>query len=68
MQNRLEHTINNNNNTIENTQASESVIRDADMASEAVNQAKHSILIQVSQTMLAHANQQPQNVLELLQS
>ena len=68
MQNRLEHTVNNNNNIIENTQASESIIRDADMASEAVEQAQHSILVQVSQTMLAQANQQPNLVLSLLQS
>lgn len=68
MQNRLEHTVNNNNNVIENTQASESIIRDTDMASLAMEQAKHNILVQVSQTMFAHANQQTQTVLELLQS
>lgn len=67
MQNRLEHTVKNNNNVIENTQASESAIRDADIAYEAVKQAKNSILMQVSQTVLAQANQQPDMILKLLQ-
>lgn len=68
MQNRLEHTINNNNNIIENTQSSESIIRDADMAFEAVEQAKSSVLVQVSHTILAQANQQLQQVMNLLQA
>ncbi|MBD5458642.1 MAG: hypothetical protein HDR27_08745 [Lachnospiraceae bacterium] len=68
MQNRLEHTINNNNNVIENTQASESAIRDADIASEVMEHAKNSFLMQASQTILAQANQMPNLVLNLLQS
>lgn len=67
MQNRLEHTVDNNNNVIENTQASESVIRDADIAREAMAQAKYHILMQASQTILAQANQSSGMVLSLLQ-
>ena len=67
-QNRLEHTIHNNNNVTENTQASESVIRDTDIASESMEFAKSKFLMQSSQTVLAQANQQANLVLNLLQS
>ncbi|RSK28620.1 flagellin [Bacillus sp. HMF5848] len=66
VQNRLEHTINNVNNTSENLTAAESRIRDVDMAKEMMTQTKNSILSQASQAMLAQANQQPQGVLQLL--
>lgn len=66
-QNRLEHAIANNNNTSENTQAAESKLRDADMASEAVAQAKYSILQQTVQAMMAQANSMNEGVLRLLQ-
>lgn len=65
-QNRLEHTINNLNASSENLTASESRIRDVDMAKEMMEQTKNSILSQASQVMLSQANQQPQNVLQLL--
>ncbi|MGG4169103.1 flagellin [Rossellomorea vietnamensis] len=65
-QNRLDHTINNLNNASENLTASESRIRDVDMAKEMMNQTKNSILSQAAQAMLAQANQQPQGVLQLL--
>jgi flagellin len=65
-QNRLEHTINNLDTSAENLTASESRIRDVDMAKEMMNQTKQSILAQASQAMLAQANQQPQGVLQLL--
>jgi flagellin len=65
-QNRLEHTINNLNNASENLTASESRVRDVDMAKEMMNQTKNSILSQAAQAMLAQANQQPQGVLQLL--
>lgn len=65
-QNRLEHTVNRLDNTSENLTASESRIRDVDMAKEMMNQTKNSILSQASQAMLSQANQQPQNVLQLL--
>ncbi|NSL51786.1 flagellin Hag [Calidifontibacillus erzurumensis] len=65
-QNRLEHTINNLNTSAENLTAAESRIRDVDMAKEMMEQTKASILAQASQAMLAQANQQPQNVLQLL--
>ncbi|WP_226682071.1 flagellin N-terminal helical domain-containing protein [Sutcliffiella horikoshii] len=65
-QNRLEHTINNLSTASENLTASESRIRDVDMAKEMMNQTKNSILAQASQAMLAQANQQPQGVLQLL--
>lgn len=68
VQNRLEHTINNNRNITENTQASESAIRDADIALESMEYAKSKFLMQSSQTVLAQANQQPNLVLSLLQS
>ncbi|MDE6203246.1 MAG: hypothetical protein K2G19_07185, partial [Lachnospiraceae bacterium] len=66
MQNRLEHTIDNNNNIIENTQVSEAAIRDADMAYEVMEQAKNNFMSQASQTIVAQANQQAQNVIDLL--
>lgn len=68
VQNRLEHTINNNNNVTENTQASESAIRDTDIASESIEYAKSKFLMQSSQTVLAQANQQAKLVMNLLQS
>ncbi|MCL2020107.1 MAG: hypothetical protein FWG70_10190 [Oscillospiraceae bacterium] len=67
MQNRLEYTVNNLTTTSENLLASESQIRDTDMAAMKVEHIKHSILQQVAQTMLAQANHAPQNVLQLLQ-
>ena len=67
MQNRLEHTINNLGTTSENLSASESRIRDVDMAKEMMEFTKNNILSQASQAMLAQANQQPQSVLQLLQ-
>jgi len=66
-QNRFEHTINNLNVTIENLSASESRIRDTDMASEMVNFTRSQILSQAGTAMLAQANQEPQSVLKLLQ-
>ncbi|WP_209121466.1 flagellin [Alkalihalobacillus sp. BA299] len=65
-QNRLEHTIKNLDNASENIQASESRIRDVDMAKEMMNFTRSNILNQASQAMLAQANQQPQAVLQLL--
>ncbi|GGA43656.1 flagellin [Paenibacillus physcomitrellae] len=65
-QNRLEHTINNLGTSSENLTAAESRIRDVDMAKEMMNQTKSSILSQAAQAMLAQANQQPQQVLQLL--
>ncbi|MEM5005346.1 flagellin Hag [Priestia megaterium] len=65
-QNRLEHTINNLSTESENLTASESRIRDVDMAKEMMEQTKNSILSQASQAMLSQANQQPQSVLQLL--
>ena len=67
MQNRLEHTINNLGTTAENLTASESRIRDVDMAKEMMEFTKNSILQQAATAMLAQANQQPQGVLQLLQ-
>ncbi len=67
MQNRLEHTINNLGTTSENLTASESRIRDVDMAKEMTEYTKNNILNQAAQAMLAQANQQPQGVLQLLQ-
>lgn len=65
-QNRLEHTIANLDNASENLTASESRIRDVDMAKEMMEFTKNNILAQASQAMLAQANQQPQGVLQLL--
>ena len=67
IQNRLEHTINNLNNVVENTTAAESRIRDTDMADEMVRYSKNNILQQAGQSMLAQANQATQGVLSLLQ-
>ena len=66
VQNRLEHTIANLDNVVENTTAAESRIRDTDMASEMVNFSKNNILAQAGQSMLAQANQSNQGVLSLL--
>lgn len=66
VQNRLEHTIKNLDNAAENTQSSESRIRDTDMAKEMSKFTKNNILTQASQAMLAQANQLPQQVLQLL--
>ncbi|KEH88691.1 MULTISPECIES: flagellin N-terminal helical domain-containing protein [Clostridium] len=66
VQNRLEHTINSDNNASENLQAAESRIRDVDMAKEMMEFSKKNILQQAAQAMLAQANQQPQGVLQLL--
>lgn len=66
-QNRLEHTYNNNANTEENVTAAESRLRDTDMADEMVNYTRHSILEQAGQSLLAQANKNPENVLQLLQ-
>jgi flagellin len=66
MQNRLEHTIKNLDNTSENLQAAESRIRDVDMAKEMMEFTKQNILQQAATAMLAQANQAPQTVLQLL--
>ena len=66
VQNRLEHTIKNLDTSSENLQASESRIRDVDMAKEMMEFTKNNILQQAAQSMLAQANQQPQGVLQLL--
>jgi len=65
-QNRLEHTVNNLNNVVENTQAAESQIRDTDMATEMVKYSNNNILAQAGTAMLAQSNQANQNVLSLL--
>ncbi len=67
VQNRLEHTIKNLDNVVENTTAAESQIRDTDMASEMVKYSNNNILAQAGQSMLAQANQSNQGVLSLLQ-
>ena len=66
VQNRLEHTIANLDTTSENTSASESRIRDTDMAKEMVTYSKNNILAQAGQSMLAQANQSTQGVLSIL--
>ena len=66
IQNRLEHTINNLDNVVENTTAAESQIRDTDMATEMVKYSNNNILAQAGTAMLAQANQSNQNVLSLL--
>ena len=66
-QNRLEHTINNLNNVVENTTSAESAIRDTDMATEMVKYSNNNILAQAGQAMLAQSNQANQGVLSLLQ-
>ena len=67
IQNRLEHTVNNLDNVVENTTAAESRIRDTDMATEMVKYANNNILAQAGQAMLAQSNQANQGVLSLLQ-
>jgi len=67
VQNRLEHTINNLDNVVENTQAAESAVRDTDMATEMVKYSNNNILAQAGQAMLAQSNQANQGVLSLLQ-
>ena len=66
IQNRLEHTINNLDNVVENTQAAESQIRDTDMATEMVAYSNNNILAQAGTSMLAQSNQANQSVLSLL--
>jgi len=66
VQNRLEHTINNLDNVVENTTSAESAIRDTDMATEMVSYSNKNILAQAGQAMLAQANQSNQGVLSLL--
>ena len=66
IQNRLEHTIKNLDNVVENTTAAESQIRDTDMAKEMVTFSNNNILAQAGTSMLAQANQSNQNVLSLL--
>lgn len=66
IQNRLEHTIANLDNVVENTTAAESLIRDTDMAKEMVDYTKMNVLIQAGNAMLSQAMQTPQNVLQLL--
>lgn len=66
-QNRLEHTIANENNIVENTTAAESRIRDTDMAKESANLALQNILTQAGVAMMSQANQSAQGVLQLLQ-
>lgn len=65
-QNRIEHTVKNLDNVVENTTASESRIRDTDMAEEMVLYSNHNILLQSGQAMLAQANQSGQGILSLL--
>ena len=67
VQNRLEHTISNLDNVVENTTSAESRISDTDMAEEMVSYSKNNILMQAGQSMLAQANQQNQGVLSLIQ-
>ena len=67
VQNRLEHTIANVDNVVENTTSAESRIRDTDMAETMVEYSKNNILAQAGQSMLAQANQANQGVLSLLQ-
>jgi len=66
VQNRLEHTINNLDNVVENTTSAESAIRDTDMATEMVKYSNANILSQAGQSMLAQGNQSNQGVLSLL--
>lgn len=67
IQNRLEHTIANLGNVVENTTAAESRVRDTDMAEEMVRFSSYQILLQAGQSMLAQANHQPEMLLNLLQ-
>ena len=65
-QNRLEHTVDNENNIVENTTAAESRLRDADIAEEMVGFSNANILEQAGASMVAQANQQPNYILQLL--
>ncbi|MDE7187438.1 MAG: flagellar hook protein, partial [Lachnospiraceae bacterium] len=67
IQNRLEHTISNLDNVVENTTSAESAIRDTDIATEMVKYANNNILAQAGQSMLSQANQGNQSALALLQ-
>ena len=67
VQNRLEHTINNLDNVVENTTSAESQIRDTDMATEMVKYSNNNILAQSGQAMLAQSSQANQGVLSLIQ-
>ncbi len=67
IQNRLEHTISNLDNVVENTTSAESAIRDTDIATEMVKYANNNILAQAGQSMLSQANQSNQSALSLLQ-
>ena len=67
IQNRLEHTISNLDNIVENTTSAESAIRDTDIATEMVKYANNNILAQAGQSMLSQANQSNQSALALLQ-
>lgn len=66
IQNRLEHTIDNLNNIVENTTAAESVIRDTDIAEEMVHYSGNQILMQTGSSILSQANQQTEIILSLL--
>ena len=66
VQNRLEHTIANLDNVVENTTAAESRIRDTDMAKEMVAHANSQVLLQAGQSMLAQANRSSEIILGLL--
>ena len=68
LNNRLESTVDNLNNITVKTEASLSRIMDADFASETAELSKSQVLSQAATAMLAQANQQPQNVLRLLQA
>ncbi|MCM1264272.1 MAG: hypothetical protein NC313_16295 [Butyrivibrio sp.] len=67
MQNRLEHTINNNENITENVQDTESGIRDADIATEMIRYSNLSVLLKAGQTMIAQSNQRIEKLLTILQ-
>ena len=67
LQNRLSHNLRNTENSIENNQASESGIRDADIAAEVSAFTRSQILVQSSTALLSQADAQPQNALALLQ-
>ncbi len=66
IQNRLEYTIKNLDNVVENTTSAESAIRDTDMATEMVKYSNANILAQAGQSMLAQSNQSNQGVLSLI--
>jgi flagellin len=66
MENRLEKEYNNNTNYNENLQSAESTIRDTDMSEEITANAKHEILLQAAQAMMAQANSSSEYVLNLL--